>query len=146
MGADAAPRRYPSRRLNMSRLLLDSTVLIDALRGRAAADRLAGLRRVGTEPWVCAISVEEIWRGLRPREEGIARRLFSGLRLAPLGQSEGVRAGTWRRELAKNGVTVHQADCLIAAAAVGIGASLATANVADFPMAELSVEHWPAGD
>jgi len=130
----------------MSRLLLDSTVLIDALRGRAAADRLAGLRRVGTEPWVCAISVEEIWRGLRPREEGIARRLFSGLRLAPLGQSEGVRAGTWRRELAKNGVTVHQADCLIAAAAVGIGASLATANVADFPMAELSVEHWPAGD
>jgi predicted nucleic acid-binding protein len=130
----------------MSRLLLDSTVLIDALRGRSAASRLAGLRRLGTEPWVCAISVEEIWRGLRPNEEPVARRLFNGLRLAPLGLSEGIRAGSWRRQLARKGLTVHQADCLIAAAALGIGANLATANVADFPMAELSVEHWPAGE
>jgi len=126
----------------VSRLLLDSTVLIDALRGREAARRLAGLRRVGTEPWVCAISVEEIWRGLLPREEPIARRLFSGLRLAPLGVSEGVRAGTWRREFARRGVTLHQADCLIAAAALGVDAALATANVADFPMPELTVELW----
>jgi predicted nucleic acid-binding protein len=130
----------------MSRLLLDSTVLIDALRGRAAASRLAGLRRIGTEPWVCAISVEEIWRGLRPNEEPVARRLFNGLRLAPLGLSEGIKAGTWRRKLAQKGITVHQADCLIAAAAVGIEANLATANVADFPMAELSVEYWPSGE
>ena len=129
----------------MSRLLLDSTVLIDALRGRSAATRLAGLRRVGTEPWVCAISVEEIWRGLRPSEESVARRLFNGLRLAPLGLAEGVRAGTWRRDFAQRGVTVHQADCLIAAAAVGIGAGLATANVTDFPMTELPIEHWPVG-
>lgn len=129
----------------MSRLLLDSTVLIDALRGREAADRLRALRRVGTEPWVCAISVEEIWRGLRPREETIAHRLFNGLRLAPLGVTEGIRAGAWRRAFAGRGITLHQADCLIAAAAIGIGAPLATANVDDFPMPELSVEHWPAG-
>lgn len=129
----------------MARLLLDSTVIIDALRGRPAAERVAGLRRVGVEPWVCVISVEEIWRGLRPEEAPVARRLFTGLRLAPLGVAEGVRAGTWRRDLARRGTTVHQADCLIAAAAVGIGAALATANVADFPMEELTVEHWPVG-
>ena len=129
----------------MARLLLDSTVLIDALRGRPAAERLANLRRVGTEPWVCVISVEEIWRGVRPSEEPAARRLFQGLRLAPLGVAEGVRAGTWRRDLAGEGITVHQADCLIAAAAVGIGAALATANVDDFPMPELVVEPWPVG-
>lgn len=120
-------------------------MLIDALRGRPAAERLRGLRRVGTEPWVCAISVEEIWRGLRSGEEPVARRLFTGLRLAPLGVTEGIRAGSWRREFAARGVAVHQADCLIAAAAVGIGASLATANTDDFPMADLTVEHWPAG-
>lgn len=129
----------------MSRLLLDSTVLIDALRGRSAAERLRGLRRVGTEPWVCAISVEEIWRGLRSGEEPVARRLFNGLRLAPLGLAEGIRAGSWRREFASRGVTIHQADCLIAAAAAGIGAALATANVDDFPMPDISLEHWPAG-
>ena len=126
----------------MARLLLDSTVLIDALRGREAAGRVAGLRRVGTEPWVCAISVEEIWRGIRAGEESDVRRLFNGLRLAPLGIAEGVRAGEWRRDYAARGVTLHQADCLIASAAIGVGASLATANVDDFPMPELTVEIW----
>jgi predicted nucleic acid-binding protein len=126
----------------MARLVLDSTVLIDALRGKPAAARIAQLRRTGTEPWVCAISVEEIWRGLRPSEEPAVRRLLGALRLAPLGLAEGIRAGTWRREFAERGVTLHQADCLIAAAAAGVGASLATANVADFPMSEVVVEHW----
>jgi predicted nucleic acid-binding protein len=129
----------------VTRLLLDSTVLIDALRGRPAADRIAGLRRTGVQPWTCAISVEEIWRGLRPEEEPVAARLFSGLRIAPLGVTEGQQAGRWRRDFARRGVTLHQADCLIAAAAVGVGASLATANVDDFPMEELVVDHWPVG-
>jgi hypothetical protein len=129
----------------MSRLLLDSTVLIDALRGRPAADRLRGLRRVGVEPWVSAVSVEEIWRGLKSEEEAAARRLVQALRLAPLGAAEGRRAGRWRREFASSGVTLHQADCLVAAAAAGVGAALATANVSDFPMPEIEVQHWPAG-
>lgn len=129
----------------MARLLLDTTVLIDALRGRPAAARVAGLRRMGMEPWVCAISVEEIWRGLRPGEEPSARRLFNGLRLAPLGAAEGMRAGSWRRSYATRGVTLHQADCLVAAAAAGVGAALATANVDDFPMSEIDVQHWPVG-
>lgn len=128
----------------MARLLLDSTVLIDALRGRLAGPRLMSLRRVGVEPWICTVSVEEIWRGLRPGEEPVARRLCAALRLAPLGMAEGVRAGGWRRDFAGRGITLHQADCLIAAAAVGIGAGLATANVDDFPMSELSVERWPS--
>jgi predicted nucleic acid-binding protein len=129
----------------MARVLLDSTVLIDALRGRPAAERVAGLRRRGGEPWTCAISVEEIWRGLRPDEEPVAHRLFTGLRIAPLGVTEGSLAGTWRRRFAERGITLHQADCLIAAAALGIDAALATANIADFPMPELTVEHWPIG-
>ena len=129
----------------MARLLLDTTVLIDALRGRPAAGRVAGLRRAGTEPWACAISVEEIWRGLRPGEEPSARRLFNGLRIAPLGAAEGMRAGGWRRLYAARGITLHQADCLVAAAAAGIGAALATANVDDFPMAEIDVRNWPIG-
>lgn len=129
----------------MARVLLDSTVLIDALRGRVAASRVAGLRRSGTQPWACVISVEEIWRGLREGEEPQARRLFAGLRLAPLGVTEGILAGSWRRRFARRGITLHQADCLVAAAAVGVAASLATANVADFPMAEVDVQYWPTG-
>ena len=129
----------------MARLLLDSTVLIDALRGRPAAAQVASLRRAGTEPWVCVVSVDEVWRGIRPGEELAARRLFRGLRLAPLGKAQGMMAGRWRREFAERGVTLHQADCLIAAAAVGVGAALATANVDDFPMPSVDVMEWPTG-
>ena len=60
----------------------------------------------------------------------------------PLGRDEGERAGRWRREFGTQGVTLSQSDCLIAAAAVTIGARLATSNLRDFPMKELVVEDW----
>jgi hypothetical protein len=130
----------------VAQLLLDTTVLIDALRGRAASERLRGLRGEGSPPYVCAVNVEEVWRGTRAGEEEAVSRLLGSLRIAPLGRAEGERAGRWRAEFAASGTTLHQADCLIAAAAVGVGARLATGNPRDFPMAaELEVEHWPVG-
>lgn len=50
----------------MARILLDTTVLIDALRGRGAAHRLRRLRRDGDVPFACAVNVEELWRGPGP--------------------------------------------------------------------------------
>ena len=55
-------------------------------------------------------------------------------------------AGEWRREYAKAGTTLHQADCLIAASTIRIGGRLATGNPADFPMSEVIVDHWPVGE
>ena len=126
-------------------VLLDTTVLIDVLRGRPAAERLLRLRSAGQVPWICAINIEEVWRGLRRQEENAAGVLLDALRLADLGRDEGRQAGAWRREFAATGVTLAQADCLIAAAAVGIGVPLATGNPKDFPMQELRLEHWPTG-
>ena len=130
----------------MSAVLLDTTVLIDLLRGRpGAVTRLHALRDSGDAPCVCAINVEEVARGLRPGEEGRANGLFSGVRVAALGEEEGWTAGDWRREFAARGQTLSQADCLVAAAALSVGGRLATGNPRDFPMSELAVEHWPAG-
>ncbi len=127
-------------------LLLDTTVLIDALRGRSAAERLVRLRQAGEpRPWVCAVNVEELWRGARAEDEERVRRLLDGLRIVPLTAREGELAGSWRRRFAATGVTLTQADCLIAAAAHSAGARLATGNPGDFPMPELEVEHWPVG-
>ena len=131
----------------MASVLLDSTVLIDILRGRPGAiGRLDRIRNRGDHAWTSAINVDEIARGLLPNEEHSARRLILGLRIAPLGRDDGWRAGEWRRELSRRGRTVSQADCLVAAAAVGIDARLATGNPADFPMPDLTVEHWPVGE
>src|SRR5258705_8809132 len=121
----------------MAQLLLDTTVLIDAMGGREAAERLRKLRDEGPPPYVCAINVEEVWRGTRSGEEETVGHLLRALRIAPLGRAEGERAGRWRGHFAASGITLSQADCLIAAAAVGVGARLATGNPRDFPMDEL---------
>lgn len=127
------------------RLLLDTTVLIDALRGRPAAERVRALRDTVHVPWICAVNVEEVLRGTTREEREPVLRFLGGLHIAPLGRAEGERAGIWRRDFARQGVTLSQADCLIAAAAVGIGARLATGNPKHFPMGELDVDHWQAG-
>lgn len=124
-------------------LLLDTTVLIDVLRGRPAAARLRALRSTAPVPYVSGVNVEEIWRGLRPGEERAAEQLVRSLRLAPLRVAEGRLAGEWRREHASRGITLSQADCLVAAAAVGVNARVATGNPKDFPMAGVPVDHWP---
>lgn len=128
-------------------VLLDTTVIIDLLRGRAAAvSRTEELARTGELVFTSVVNVEEIHRGLRgPLERAAAGRLLEGLRLAPLGRVEGARAGEWRRQHAEQGVTLSQADCLIAAAAYSVGARLATGNPKHFPMSDVAVEHWPVG-
>jgi predicted nucleic acid-binding protein len=127
-------------------VLLDTTVLIDLLRGRPEArSRLFALREAGDDPYVCAVNVEETVRGLEERHYPAARALFAGVRIATLGAAAGWLAGEWRREFGERGRTLAQADCLIAAAAVALGGRLATGNPKDFPMPELAVEHWPAG-
>jgi predicted nucleic acid-binding protein len=126
--------------------MLDTTVLIDILRGcSGAVARLRALRRAGDAPHTCTVNVEEIVRGLRKQEEPAARTLLLGLRVVSLGAAEGWTAGCWRRTFAGAGQTLSQADCLVAAAALSIGGRLATGNPKDFPMSELTVEHWPPG-
>jgi predicted nucleic acid-binding protein len=131
----------------MASVLLDSTVLIDVLKGLPGASaRFVALGPAGDVPHVCAITVEEVSAFLRPREREAAGAMFEGLAVAPLGIAEGHLAGWWRRAYRQRGRTLSQADALIAAAAVGIGARLATGNPKDFPMKELVVEHWPVGE
>lgn len=142
MGSHAAKVRSAPRRLTIE-VLLDTTVVIDALRGRG--ETLRRLDSLARPPLVCAVTIEEVWRGAREPEHQAIAGLFASLRVAGLGAAEGERAGRWRNEFARRGVTLGQADCLIAAAAMSAGARLATGNRADFPMEELEVEHWPSG-
>jgi len=128
------------------RVVLDSTVLIDSLRGYPAVDRVRSLRRTGTQLWVSPISIEEVWCGLREGEEQAAARLINALRVAPIDRTVATMAGVWRREYALAGTTLHQADCLIAASTFRIGGRLATGNPADFPMPDVVVDHWPVGE
>ena len=125
--------------------VLDSTVLIDFLRGRPAVGRVAALRDAGDVAATTAINVDEIVRGLRPGEDEAVARLFAGLVVLPIDARAGWQAGEWRREFAGRGMTLWQADCLIAATTVTHRGTLVTANPKDFPMPGLEVEVWPVG-
>ena len=60
-------------------ILLDTTVLIDVLRGRPRTiERLRALRRHGDVPFTTPINVEEIHRGLRETERVIAKADANG--------------------------------------------------------------------
>lgn len=129
----------------MCALVLDTTVLIDALRGRPAAARLRDLAARREVLLTTAINVEEIVRGLRASEHNAADALLTAIRVLPVREPDARKAGAWRRDHAARGRTLHQADCLIAAVTSGIGARLVTGNPKDFPMAELVVEEWSPG-
>jgi predicted nucleic acid-binding protein len=125
--------------------VLDSTVLIDFLRGRPAVGRVIALRASGDVPATTAINVEEIARGLRTDETEAARRLFSGLIILPIDSRAAWQAGTWQRNFAARGVTLYQSDCLVAATTWAHEGTLATGNPKEFPMTELTVDYWPVG-
>ena len=127
-------------------VVLDSTVLIDFLRGSPAVARVEALLSAGEDPATTAINVEEIVRGLQTTELPAADALFAGLRVLPITAQVARDAGSWRREYADRGVTLAQADCLIAAATFGSGGRLATGNPMHFPMPDLTVDHWPVGE
>lgn len=129
----------------MGLYVLDSTVLIDFLRGRPAVKRVTALREAGDVPATTAINVDEIVRGLRAGEEAAVRLLFAGLVILPIGRRVGWRAGEWRRDFAARGIALYQADCLVAGAASVHNAVLVTGNPKDFPMDDVTVEHWPVG-
>lgn len=123
--------------------VLDSTVLIDFLRGRPVVGRISALHHRGETLATTAVNVEEICRGLRESETRAAESLFAGLVVLPIDHDAGWLAGQWRREFSSRGVTLWQADCLIAAATRIAGGVLITGNPRDFPM--MAIEHWPVG-
>lgn len=125
--------------------LLDTTVLIDFLRGAPAVDRIDEVLDRGDRLCTSAINVEELSRGALPADRERVASLVQGLGVVPLGAHEGWQAGEWRRSYAERGTTFSQADCLIGAAALTARARLATGNPKDFPMKEIDVEHWPVG-
>jgi predicted nucleic acid-binding protein len=125
--------------------IADTTALIDHLRGvEHVRDRLARIAREGHEPATTALNVAELYAGLWERERAAAEALIGALRVLPVSGAAARRAGEWWNAYRTQGRTLGLIDAMIAAVAVEHDAVLLTANVADFPMAELTVEALPS--
>lgn len=115
----------------MERYVLDSTVLVDHLRGHErATDWLAALDAV---PLCSEVSRAEVLVGVRSDEREAVEALFDAIDWVPVDEAVARRAG----ELGRRFRASHRlgaADLLIAATAEEHRATLATSNVRHFPM------------
>src|SRR6266536_3492313 len=104
--------------------VLDTTVLIDVLRGHPqAVDYLLGLEEV---PVCSEVTRVEVLRGLRSAERGAAEQLFQRLRWIPLDEPTARSAGEVGRRFRRSRSGIGLADLVIAATAELVGLPLAT--------------------
>lgn len=113
-------------------LLLDTSVLIDVLRGsEPAADWMSSL---GEIPVCSELTRAEVLRGVRSRERGPTERLLSSLRWMPVDEPVSRRAGELGRQYRRSHPGLSIVDLVIAATAELLEAELATANIRHYPM------------
>ncbi|CAA7601500.1 tRNA(fMet)-specific endonuclease VapC [vapC] [Acididesulfobacillus acetoxydans] len=119
--------------------LLDTTLLIDFLRGREeAVAMLNGLVEEGPLA-CCPVTVAELFSGAGPDELHRIEELFDALVYHPIDYRTARRAGLYRRDYQRKGITLSISDTLIAAVAVENSLTFLTKNVRHFPMPELAV-------
>lgn len=115
--------------------LLDTTVAIDHLRGdQAAVDLLREL--VENDETIAASEVVrfELVAGVRDDELAALERFFSAVSWVPVGEEVARAAGQLAREHRRAHGGIDDADYLIAATSLLLGADLLTTNERHFPM------------
>ena len=122
------------------RLLLDTSVLIDALRFRQGRQELlAQLVRDGHTLSTTAVNLAEVYAGMRSEEEQPTEAFLAALDCYGITASAGRMAGRLKNKWANKGRTIAIADAIIAAVALEQRCTLVTDNRKDFPMPELEL-------
>lgn len=131
-------------------LLIDSSVLIDAERGRIdLAQQVGG--RTGEQLFISVISVSEILfgahrtpdRGARNRRMAFAENLLSKFALLEIDELVARLHAQLKADLAARGTPIGPHDLWLAATCLVHGLTMVTANVREFQRVPgLSVETW----
>lgn len=115
-------------------VLLDTSVLIDFLRGRPGA--VMFIESLSVPPISSELCRVELLQGLRPVEQAAAAELSAAIEWIPVVEPVSVLAGRLGRRWRPSHSGIGAVDLVIAATAQLTGAALATLNVRHFPMFE----------
>ena len=114
--------------------LIDTSVLIDYLRGHEGAAELLEGERAAAPLHASEITRLEVLAGMRAAEETATRSLLSSLIWHPVDPDVAEDAGALGRRWLPSHRGIDGADLAIAATAIRCGARLLTCNVRHFPM------------
>lgn len=122
------------------KILLDTSVLIDALRARNnRRGLLANLLHEGHSLTTSVLNVAEVYAGMRAGEEAQTAEFLSGLECFELQENAARLAGHLKNSWAKKGRALTLADTIVAAIAIENRCTLFTDNRKDFPMPEIQL-------
>ncbi|PKB67022.1 MAG: hypothetical protein BZY81_05620 [SAR202 cluster bacterium Io17-Chloro-G4] len=128
----------------MANYLLDTTALVDFLRGRQGIlEMFNALSVQGNRLGACCVSIAELYAGVSQERRTAADRLTGVLDYYDVSPEAAKEAGRYRFEFARRGIALSTADTLIAATAIDQGAILVTGNTKDFPMEEIQLLEHP---
>jgi predicted nucleic acid-binding protein len=116
--------------------VVDSTVLIDHLRGEPRARRLIDDTQASSTTRIVAsvMTRVEILAGARTGEESAISDLLATLEWIPVDEAIADRAGSLAKRYLRSHPAVDPVDFVIAATAEMLNAELWTTNVKHFPM------------
>ena len=126
----------------MTRYVLDTTFVIDFLRGDlAAVARFDEIFASGDDPVVNEIVACEAWTGAPMAGDPALEALLEAIEFVQPGPTSPRTAGAWRQSARSRGQILSLADALIAAAAYPEAAVL-TRNLRDFALTPVRVESY----
>jgi len=114
--------------------VIDTSILIDLLRGEPAAAAVLREARAAGPLHASEITRLEVLAGMRPREEEATRTLFDAFVWHPLDERIAEIAGELGREWLPGNRGIDSADLGIAATAIALKTRLFTRNIKHFPM------------
>jgi len=127
----------------MTRYLLDTSFIVDHLRGEPAAiARLRALVEKGDVPYVNDVVTAEAWAGAPEGDDPDLTALLRFVEFIQAGPEHARSAGRWRVEARLRGRTLSLADALIGASADDSHAIVLTRNVRDFELMPISFETY----
>ncbi len=128
----------------MKRVLVDSDVLINFLRGREKARTFLSSLIDEADILCSAVSVAEIHAGMKEPEAEKTEELLDGLIIVDINREIAAKAGRYLRTIHSQKLSLD--DCLIAATAHAQRAVLATGNKKHYPMTDIEILVVPIGN
>ncbi|HEY5267371.1 MAG TPA: type II toxin-antitoxin system VapC family toxin [Acidimicrobiales bacterium] len=115
-------------------VLVDTSVIIDYLRGQHGAEEVLERERLAAPLHASEITRLEVLAGMRRNEEGGTRLFLSVFIWHPVDTLIAESAGELGRKWLASHRSIDGADLAIAATAIVTGCELLTCNVKHFPM------------